>query len=593
MIDLKADKEYVKETIELLAIATEMETIIVDSDSLVIADSTYEDWKKFDFRENPEYLSHHSIVRQAIHNNRKYILRDAKAENTACKRCINAATCNINSIIALPIHDDDDVIGGIGFYSYDDLHSSILNEKSDAFMDFINKICEMLVLKLKEKDEKHALKVASEQQRLLISSLDDAVIGIDTNNIVTIVNGKFCKMFGVRRTDICTIEDVTAAFKNPKLKDFIDECSIDKSQEKAAFTVGGEEIIVVYKPISPDEVYSGALIYFRKGSDIYKDLKAIKDNYYNITFEDICGSSKHFKALKKRAERFAKGPSNILIEGESGTGKDMFARAIHNASLVSNGPFVAVNCAAIPENLIESELFGYKEGAFTGAAKGGRVGRFEQANKGTLFLDEIGELPLHMQSKLLRAIQEKQIQPLGSNEYKPIDIRIVAATNRNMKEMVDDGEFREDLYYRLNVIPLYIPALRERKEDIPVLLDTFLEKFNGVLDKDIIGFDPEAESMLINYDWPGNIRELQNIVEYSVNDCDGKYITPDNLPNRSFVGAYNINNISLMPLKDIENYYIKEALKLYGNTSEGKILAAKALGISRATLYRKIAELES
>ncbi|HCF38989.1 MAG TPA: sigma-54-dependent Fis family transcriptional regulator, partial [Thermosipho africanus] len=189
--------------------------------------------------------------------------------------------------------------------------------------------------------------------------------------------------------------------------------------------------------------------------------------------------------LKESAEHFAKGPSNIFIQGKSGTGKEMFARAIHNASLVSNGPFIVINCAAIPENLMESELFGHKEGAFTGSMKGGQVGKFQLADKGTLFLDEIGEMPIHLQPKLLRAIQEKRIQPIGSNEYKIVNIRIIAATNISPEKAVEKKQLRGDLYYRLNVVSFEIPSLNKRKDDIPILANYFIEKFNKLLGKKV------------------------------------------------------------------------------------------------------------
>lgn len=270
----------------------------------------------------------------------------------------------------------------------------------------------------------------------------------------------------------------------------------------------------------------------------------------------------------------------------------MYARAIHNASLVAGGPFVAVNCAAIPENLLESELFGHKEGAFTGSMRGGKVGKFEQANKGTLFLDEVGELPLHLQPKLLRAIQERKIQPIGSNTAVPVDIRIIAATNQNIEEMVASGDFREDLYYRLNVIPLYVPELRERRTDIFELLDAFLEKYNTILDKNIVDFDQDSKNILYHYDWPGNVRELQNVVEYAVNDCGYRYITPKNLPQRVLASAGAAEKpLDLQPMKDIEAFYIKEALRQYGTSSAGKTAAAKALGMGRSTFYRKLSQL--
>ena len=223
--------------------------------------------------------------------------------------------------------------------------------------------------------------------------------------------------------------------------------------------------------------------------------------------------------------------------------------------------------------------------------KGGKIGKFQQANGGTLFLDEIGEMPLHLQPKLLRALQEKRIQPIGSNEYKAVNIRIIAATNRDLKKMVDEGTFREDLYYRLNVIPLHIPDLNSRKEDIQALMDVFLIKFNSVLDKNIVNFDRETRELLLNYEWPGNIRELQNVVEYAVNACNGKFIVRENLPQSTFDTRENITIGEIRPIREIEEIYIREALKVYGTSSEGKSKAAKALGMGRSTFYRKLAEM--
>lgn len=593
MIDLKLEQNYIKETVDVLAIATGMEVIITDNEGFILGDSNLEETKDRDRRENLDILSEHSILRQSIVENRDIIYGDCKKENPACTTCVNAETCEINAIISLPITDRGQLVGGIGLYAFNEAGKAILKEKNDNFIEFVKRISDMMVSKVREREDKIALETAEEQQRLLIESLDEAIIGFDDNNRIININSKFYKIFRVSPNGIASLDDVTNVFCNSKLREFIDQCFEEKISEKAAFTVGDEEIIVLYKPVVVEDVYRGGLLYFRKGSDVYKDVKTIKDNYYSITFDDISGTSEAIVKLKKDAERFAKGPSNILLQGKSGTGKEMFARAIHNASFVCDGPFVTVNCAAIPENLLESELFGHKEGAFTGSMKGGKIGKFEQANGGTLFLDEIGDLPLHLQPKLLRAIQEKRIQQLGSNVYKPVNIRIISATNRDMNEMVLNGEFREDLYYRLNVIPLYIPELKERKEDIPALLELFLEKFNSVLDKNIVNFDRESKNILLNYDWPGNIRELQNVVEYAANTCNGKFIVKENLPHKTFAAHEKIMLEEIRPLKEMEEYYIKEALRVYGVTSAGKNQAAKSLGIGRSTFYRKLAEIEA
>lgn len=293
------------------------------------------------------------------------------------------------------------------------------------------------------------------------------------------------------------------------------------------------------------------------------------------------------KRLKNDSIKFAQGSSTILIQGESGTGKEVFARAIHGESSFKNGPFVTVNCAAIPDNLLESELFGHEEGSFTGSMKGGKIGKFELANKGTLFLDEVGEMPIHLQPKLLRAIQEKKFQRIGSNKDILVKTRIIAATNRDLEKMIDAGEFREDLYYRLNVIPLIIPPLRERKEDISVLLKYFLNIYNDILDKNIRSFSPETEQFLINYKWPGNVRELQNVVEYAVNIAKDDIIKAEDLPKRLLSGKSGETTV-IKPIKEIERFYIDEALRIYGDDLSGKEKAARELGISLSTLYRKL-----
>lgn len=321
-------------------------------------------------------------------------------------------------------------------------------------------------------------------------------------------------------------------------------------------------------------------------------VEELQNNNCNLPFDDIIGSSRAIKAVKNEAMKFAKGTANILIQGESGTGKEVFARAIHTASRNSAGPFIAINCAALPENLIESELFGYEEGAFTGARKGGKLGKFELAHHGTLFLDEIGELPIHLQAKLLRTLQERKIQRVGGTKEISIDVRIISATNQNLEELSKNGQFREDLFYRLNVIPIQLPPLRERRSDIGELSDHFLRIYAKALHKDLFGFDKEVVNLLYDYSWPGNIRELQNAIEYAVNISSGTYIRVEDLPKK-LAGRREDSErgLSLRPLRLIEDEYIQEAVRIYGNSLNGKMKAAQVLGISKATLYRRLKEI--
>jgi transcriptional regulator of aroF, aroG, tyrA and aromatic amino acid transport len=248
-----------------------------------------------------------------------------------------------------------------------------------------------------------------------------------------------------------------------------------------------------------------------------------------VEFEDITCRSTVMKALIAQARRYALSESTVLIRGETGTGKELFARALHSGSMRKNGNFIPINCAAIPETLMESELFGYEEGAFTGAVKGGKPGLFELANGGTLFLDEIGDMAVHLQVKLLRVLQERRVRRLGSSRELEVDVRVITATNRNLEDMVTRETFREDLYYRLNVIPLILPPLRERPEDIIVLAEYFLQRFADKMRRPVNTFTAEAAECLQRYDWPGNVRELENVIERAVNLVDGSQVRPEHI----------------------------------------------------------------
>ncbi len=303
-------------------------------------------------------------------------------------------------------------------------------------------------------------------------------------------------------------------------------------------------------------------------------------------FESIVGASEKLRDLLDMAGRVAPSDASILITGETGTGKELLAKGIHHNSLRANGSFVAVNCAAIPEHLIESELFGHVRGAFTGAVKD-KEGKFELADGGTLFLDEIGDLRVDLQAKILRALQERQVDRVGGSRPVPVDVRLVAATNKDIERAVKEGGFREDLYYRLSVITLHMPPLRERGDDIPILVQHFLRKFNKDAD---IRIDPQALAVLMSYGWPGNVRELENIIERASVLRRGAMVTSAELPDKIRGGKTNVENIVLnlpdggISLEDLEKSLIIKALEKHkGNQTR----AAEYLGITRPTLiYR-------
>ncbi|MBA9029142.1 sigma-54 interaction domain-containing protein [Peribacillus huizhouensis] len=363
-------------------------------------------------------------------------------------------------------------------------------------------------------------------------------------------------------------------------------------------------MIVTRSPIRKNDKVTGAVgkVLFKNVGQVTAISKRIKmlevelkkykgdfreRNKASYTFEHLIGESVAFNDVIDQARKAAKSDSNVLLLGESGTGKELFAHSIHNASRRAMGVFVKVNCAAIPGELLESELFGYEEGSFTGAKKGGKAGKFEAADGGTIFLDELGELPLHMQVKLLRVLQEKEIERVGSTSSIPIDVRVIAATNRNLEEMVAKGEFRLDLYYRLKVMEIMIPSLKERQIDIEILVNHFIDKYQQIMKKQVKGISDHALRLLTLYSWPGNIRELENIIERALNFVDeGTAITKEHLPEE-IAGQKEITSIRSLAevVEDMECNTILACLRMtQGNKSE----TAKQLGVSRTTLYEKM-----
>lgn len=317
-------------------------------------------------------------------------------------------------------------------------------------------------------------------------------------------------------------------------------------------------------------------------------------------FPEIIGKSQSMKVLKDRAYKVAQGNSTILITGETGTGKGLLAKSIHEISPRSSGNFVEVNCGAIPENLIESELFGYTKGSFTGALREGKKGRFLMADGGSIFLDEIGEMPLHLQVKLLHVLQSRTVEPIGATKSIAVDLRVIAATNQDLEELIKERKFRKDLYFRLGVVPLKIPALRERKEDIPLLAKAIFQKYCRKLAKESLTLENEVVKAFLAYDWPGNVRELENVIEYGINMTTDNSFSLHELPETFITDKCRLKKERVLPnhgdhrgtyqeqLQRWETALLLYYLDLYGDDGEGKKQIAKALDISVATLYRKL-----
>ncbi|WP_453977548.1 sigma-54-dependent transcriptional regulator [Brevundimonas sp. Marseille-Q4549] len=377
-----------------------------------------------------------------------------------------------------------------------------------------------------------------------------------------------------------------------------------------AMQAGAQDFFV--KPVGPERLLVGvrnAMQMTRLTAEVGRLTKRVQGR---TSFDDIVGDSNPMRMVKALGARAAKSSIPVLITGESGVGKEVIARALHGASDRAGKPFVAVNCGALPANLVESILFGHEKGAFTGAVDK-TLGKFREADGGTLFLDEIGELPLDMQVKLLRALQEGEIDPVGGKRPVKIDVRIVSATNRDPAQQVRDGAFREDLFYRLNVFPIEAPSLRDRREDIPALVDHFIARFNAEEGKRIAGCAPETMAMLQSFDWPGNVRQLENAVFRAIVLADAPFLQPHDFPAISGVTApmpdvVPVATVSthsdhapqpdqpirilddrghLRTLEEIERDLIQHAIEVYsGHMSE----IARRLGIGRSTLYRKVRE---
>jgi PAS domain S-box-containing protein len=444
----------------------------------------------------------------------------------------------------------------------------------------------------------------------IVNSIFDCIVVVDKNGFVTMMNdayGEFLhtdpkKAVGKHITDVIENTRMHIVAQTGKAE----ICDMQK--------IGEHNTVVTRIPIVKDGEVTGAVgkmvfrdvkdlrILARKLTSLQSELEYYKEELQKVqggkyTIESIIGSGEKIQWLKMIALRAAKGQSTVLITGESGTGKELFAQAIHYASNRRHGPFIKINCASIPENLLESELFGYEEGAFTGARKGGKPGKFELANGGTIFLDEIGDMSMPMQAKLLRVLQEREVERVGGTKTSPVDVRVIAATNQDLEAMMSQGTFRQDLYYRLNIIALHIPPLRERREDLPELCEALLRKINKTLQFDVDNVSKEAMLLLAEYDWPGNVRELENVLERSVNLMDEiGDILPEHLPptmRRPINKMTSSNHEDAKELAGIMEDAEKQAIYKTLETAGGnRSQAAKILGIHRSGFYQKLSKYQ-
>lgn len=447
----------------------------------------------------------------------------------------------------------------------------------------------------------------------IISLCIERIVVVDQKGIIVYIDSAYCEFLGIQSGEAIGqhVQDVimntrmhiVAKTGEKELEDLQPIMGSVMIANRYPIVIDGELVGALGTVMFPDpdnlRHFKNKMNNLMEELNFYKN-KAVNELKSRYTFADLIGQSPLFKSSKFMGEKVAGSDSSILITGESGTGKELFAHAIHHSSMRSHFPFVPVNCASIPEALFESEFFGYSEGAFTGAVKGGKEGFFKMADKGTIFLDEIGEMPLSMQSKLLRALQEKEIRPVGGQKSITVDVRIIAATNRNLIQMIEDGLFRQDLYYRLNVINIEIAPLRKRKEDIGPIANSLLNRLERKFYRSGTTISEEAMEKLTSHNWPGNVRELENVLERAINVMGGNTIEVIHLPlyivDREVTETYPsktaIANAPIgaivEPLKDVieraEQKAIMNALKV---TDGNKLEAARLLGIGKTKFYDK------
>lgn len=473
------------------------------------------------------------------------------------------------------------------------LKSYTLSNKQDEQMvtKYLNHMSSLLAAKVAETE---ALKRVWELEAIL-ETIHEGTLVIDDEGVVTYCNSTAQQLLKMDKKDILGHHLAHFWPEPPALDTLKTGREYTEKEEIIQHGRGLMHFIVTVRLIKDIRGGKGAVISFRDIAEARRLIYDISENRAMYTFDDIIGCSSAVEQIKEQALRVAAGNSTVLITGETGTGKEVFARAIHFASPRAQGPFININCGAIPENLLESELFGYDRGAFTGALKEGKAGKFELADGGTIFLDEIGEMPLNLQVKLLHVLQNREVERVGGTKKIPVDIRIIAASNRDLEKMMYERKFRKDLYFRLGVIPLHIPPLRERKEDIPLLVQYCLEKYIKKLNKPSFIISSEVMEYFMQYRWPGNVREMENAVEYAINMCNGTTITVNDLPPRitnTTEEDFEYTSTLESLLNAYEQKILKEYLRQFGTSSRAKKRIAQALGISRATLYRKLSNLE-
>ncbi len=537
------------------------------------------------------------LYRTVLARRETLLIEDPRGD-PLCADCPDRDNCREKLSLCTPIKADGEVLGVIGLVCFHERDRERILANRDVYVYFVQQVADTIArFAQSERDARE-----SRQRLAMLLQVTDnnsrCVLVLDRDRRISFINDPARRELGLDAYDPDLRVHVTPT---GDVYSDLEEFGLDLGD-------GSERHVVLGKltRLEPaDEAFDRALVFDSK-PNLTAMLSRLGGSLDNAeVLGAIVGDSLIIRELKARVRQIAATSSTVLVTGESGTGKEMFARAIHAASPRRDKPFVAINCGAIPDALLESELFGYVRGAFTDANPGGRMGKFELADGGVLFLDEVSSMPLYLQVKLLRVLQERTFTRLGSNNQVKVDIRVIAATNENLPDLIAQKMFREDLYYRLNVIPLEIPPLRDRKDDIPDLAEYFLDRYCRLFDKPPARLSTRLLARLLAYDWPGNVREFENCIEYMVNMHAGGEMSlstlpgklsgpPDAAARRAAAESTRARALrqadpgEVVTLAVLEERAIANALGRFGHTAEGKKKAADALGIGIATLYRKL-----
>ncbi|WP_353094962.1 sigma 54-interacting transcriptional regulator [Tissierella praeacuta] len=569
MIDLRNLKGSLTNIISTMANLTDMEYAIFNTNAELVSSTQV-------YLQRKGQNVHSASIEEVLNQGNVIVNKPGLMKSCIGCRFVNNCPSTIEILSCVKLNGDP--IGVISLTSFSQEGHNRIEDNIRVYTDMLEDISNLISMFAFNENSKKYTQILHEIIGSIIEETDNNYLIIDNKGVLIHWSKgvedlfSYCDLY-TQTIDLMFPKDITNWIFNG-IKEGKKYCATENFKgilHSKPLKIGGEILAYILK--------------------LEREKSSSKNIIHKDYLDAIISNNHQIKNIKLMIKKTANSSSSVLITGDTGTGKEMIAKAIHYTGNRANNPFIPINCSNIPESLFESELFGYEEGAFTGAKKGGKLGIFEMANGGSIFLDEIGELPIHLQSKLLRVLQENTIQRLGGTTNIPLDIRILAATNQDLESMISENKFRDDLFYRLNVIPIYLPPLNERLSDIDLLSIHFINKYNRRLMKSIKSISKETLDLMKSYSWPGNIRELENTIEYAINMEDTETIQLESLPKR-IIKANNRRKDFKELIAQKEEDLIIDTLNKYGWDLQGKERASEELGISLRTLYRKIKDLE-